>query len=56
MLRKIQIKPNIITKIKHFEDSTVIYSKDEFWVCYPNQSLETDKYGLITLQLKDKCD
>lgn len=56
MLKKIEINPKIITKVKYFEDSVVVYSKEEFWVCKPTQKIDKNQPGLIVLELKDKCE
>lgn len=50
----VKLKVSNITKIKEFEDSVVVYTKNEFWVCEKEQKIPTKDDVFISLQLKQK--
>jgi len=56
MLKEITIKCCDITKIKKFNNATVFYTKDTYYVCYTNQKMPEINDIFITLMLKGKCD
>lgn len=57
-MKEVIVKVRDITKIRKFENETVIYTKGTCWVCIKEQVLPTADDVFITLILanKGKCD
>ena len=45
-----------ITKVRKFDDSIVIYTKNTCWVCVKDQRVPTPQDLFITLKLKGKSE
>lgn len=56
MLNEVTIPVKDITKIKQFENATIIYTEKTVWVCIPEQVLPNKNDLFIKLTLKGKCD
>lgn len=53
MLREITLKVDDIVKIRTFENATVFYTTDKYYVCIKEQELPTRSDMFVTLKLKD---
>ena len=53
-MKEVIVKVSDITKIRKFNDNTVIYTKNTCWVCDKDQRIPGNKDVFISLKLAQK--